>query len=343
MIHERLAKGVTLLLLATGATFAACGDDAPLSPKANFCAKQCACNKCANDEQGTCLDDITNLEDEARDKDCKDQFTTYITCLNNDAECTDGDYDISVCGAEETDVNDCLKPPPPACMTANNGVCDEPEGTNTCAEGSDVMDCATSTCPTSNDGTCDEPEGSGLCPEGSDPIDCNPTSCASQGNGVCDEPEGTGLCPEGSDPIDCNPTSCASQGNGVCDEPEGTGLCPEGSDPIDCPPPTSCQYTNDGECDEPEGTGLCAEGSDVNDCASTCLKCAAYINANKMGTLCTASQSTFNAFNSCACGTCAASCNVGSNYCTGAPPTTACSTCVQNSCSSQYGACVSDM
>jgi hypothetical protein len=47
---------------------------------------------------------------------------------------------------------------------------------------------------------CDEPEGSGTCPEGSDPTDC---FCATKNNGVCNEPEGTDTCPEGSDSPDC--------------------------------------------------------------------------------------------------------------------------------------------
>jgi len=230
MTYERLAKGASLLLLAATSVFAACSEDTPLSPKDNYCTKQCDCNKCTPEEKGTCLDDITNLEDEAREKDCKDQFNTYLTCLNNDAECTDGDYDTSVCFAEETDVNDCLKPPPPPCATTKNGVCDEPEGTNTCGEGTDVDDCkATPTCTTTMNGICDEPggTGTGLCPTGTDVADCSP--CPYANNGTCDEPEGSGLCVEGSDPNDCPTMACVS-----CYEyiSTGTGLLCGNSEPI---------------------------------------------------------------------------------------------------------------
>ena len=94
------------------------------------------------------------------------------------------------------------------------------------------------------DGLCDEPEGTGLCEEGTDPDDCFVDACPTQFDGVCDEPEGTGTCPEGTDPDDCfgaetgledGGQECPWAGDGVCDEPEGTGDCPEGTDPLDCP------------------------------------------------------------------------------------------------------------
>jgi hypothetical protein len=158
---------------------------------------------------------------------------------------------------EGTDPDDC------GCPSENDGVCDEPEGTGLCNEGTDPTDCG-SFCPTTNDGTCDEPEGSNTCAEGTDAADCGAT-CPTAGDGTCDEPEGTGLCDEGTDPIDCPADTCPSAGDGICDEPEGTGLCPEGTDPIDCPADT-CPSVNDGICDEPEGTGLCPEGTDPIDC-----------------------------------------------------------------------------
>lgn len=63
----------------------------------------------------------------------------------------------------------CAPPPPPSCTWPNDNECDEPEGTNLCAEGSDVNDCY---CPWANDGECDEPSGLNLCPWHSDGNDC---------------------------------------------------------------------------------------------------------------------------------------------------------------------------
>jgi len=176
MIHDRMAKGMTFLLLAAATTFAACSGDEPPTANEKYCNQLCDCNQCTEEERGTCLDDMINLEDEAGDKGCKEEFGTYRTCLTSDAECTDGDYDVSVCYVEETDLNSCLKPAPP-CNLTNNGVCDEPEGTGLCAEGSDVMDCSVPPCATAGDGTCDEPEGTGICAEGTDPLDCPAEVC----------------------------------------------------------------------------------------------------------------------------------------------------------------------
>ncbi len=306
MTHERMAKGVTLLFLAAATMFAACTSEEPETVQQKYCNKLCDCNKCTEPERASCIDDKTNLEDEAKDKDCKDEYSTFLVCLTNDAACTDGDYDESVCFAEEGDLDSCMKPPPPPCTLTNNGVCNEPapKGDGLCAAGSDTMDCSVPTCPSAGDGFCDEPEGSGLCAEGSDPLDCG-ASCPSQANGVCDEPGGTGLCVSGSDPLDC---ACSYKGDGFCDEPEGTALCPEGSDPLDC------------------GGGAC-------------VLCSEYAPGSS-ATLCPESESLWNAFYACACGTCAASCSA--NFCNELSPSDPCATCLNSSCNSQLMACFND-
>ena len=66
------------------------------------------------------------------------------------------------------------EPPPAECnpLWIEDGECDEPEGTNLCPEGSDVVDCAGGGgCPAAwiGDGFCDEPD---LCPPGTDVLDC---------------------------------------------------------------------------------------------------------------------------------------------------------------------------
>ncbi|MDC0743478.1 hypothetical protein [Polyangium mundeleinium] len=174
-----MAKGLTLLFFAAATLFAACssGDD-PATPEQKYCNQRCDCNKCTEVELGSCLDDKINQKDEAADADCKDEYSTYLTCLTGDAACSDGDYDESVCYAEESDLDSCLSPAP-TCNLVNNGVCNEPapKGDGLCAAGSDTKDCAIPTCPSAGDGFCDEPEGSGLCAEGSDPLDCPAETC----------------------------------------------------------------------------------------------------------------------------------------------------------------------
>lgn len=178
MNNARLAKGFVALLIAATGTFAACSDDVPVTPESKHCQLQCNCEGCTESEQGTCIDDITNLKSDASDKQCSQEFDDYLTCMNVSATCSDTIYDTSFCFAEETVLNDCLKPKPPACTTVNDGVCDEPEGTNTCAEGSDVMDCSPA-CPYVEDGVCNEPAplGDGLCAPETDTVDCGGTTC----------------------------------------------------------------------------------------------------------------------------------------------------------------------
>lgn len=164
---------------------------------------------------------------------------------------------------EGTDPQDCT------CATELDGICDEPEGTGFCLEGTDPGDCE-NFCATQGNGVCDEPEAGNTCPEGSDVLDCGGATCPTANDGTCDEPEGTATCLEGTDPVDCGATPCPYQGDSVCDEPEGTGLCEEGTDPNDCAAGT-CPYQNDGQCDEPEGSNLCLEGTDPDDCqVATC-------------------------------------------------------------------------
>jgi len=227
MVYQRMIQSIMLLFTA-GVTFAACGSPTPNTPQEKYCSAKCACNKCTPTESSTCLDDIINLGNEAKAADCKDPYDTYLSCLNIDGACTDGDFDEAACFNEETDLNSCIKPPA-ACATANNGVCDEPGiGDGSCAAGTDTMDCMALVCATTNDGICNEPAiGDGTCVTGSDTMDCMPAACASTNDGICDEPEGTATCAEGTDQPDCPCTKCFQY---ATDQPAGT-LC-DASKPV---------------------------------------------------------------------------------------------------------------
>lgn len=177
MVYQRIFRSVMLLCFG-GVAFAACGTSDTQTPQQKYCTAKCNCNKCTPNESATCLDDLVNLQDEATSADCKDPYETYLTCLNADGECTDGNFDESPCFNEETDMKACIKPPP-ACTTINDGICNEPQpkGDGTCASGTDEKDCMPPACLTTNDGVCDEPEGTGTCPDGSDIVDCPCTKC----------------------------------------------------------------------------------------------------------------------------------------------------------------------
>jgi len=304
MLNKLVSRSVGIVFLA-GIAFAACGEETASTPQAQYCTQVCDCNKCSDSERASCVDDANNLQDDAKNRDCREAYDTYFTCITKDATCEDGLYDDSACFNEETDLNDCINPPP-ACATTNDGVCDEPPpaGNDKCAKGSDKTDCAIKPCPTVNDGVCDEPKGTNTCDLGSDPVDCAPAPCPYINNGQCDEPGGTAFCEEGSDTVDCY---CATANNGVCDEPQGTGMCLSGTDTVDCTP---------------------------------CVTCSEFAQTGE-GKLCPASQGLYDALDACTCTqTCAAACS--DDYCIGISPGTLCSDCITMNCSVQLNACYDD-
>lgn len=339
MAMRKMIQGATLAIFFSAMTFAACGGtDTQLSPTGKYCDRRCACEKCTPAELASCNDDKSNEASEAAAAGCKSEFNEYLTCVVNDAECTDGLYDDSACFNEETDVRNCINPPPP-CASKNDGICDEPapKGNGKCPTGSDSADCGGGACASTNDGICDEPQGTGKCPAGTDVLDCMGGPCATTNNGICDEPGGTGKCLAGTDTVDC---PCDYKNDGTCDEPQGTGFCEPGTDAVDCA--GGCATTNDGVCDEPQGTNTCAAGTDTADCSMACVTCGAYLDMGT-GTLCPTSATLYQALDNCACnGACSTDC--GDNYCFGDPPTSTCLTCLQSGgCATQFNACINDL
>jgi hypothetical protein len=125
----------------------------------------------------------------------------------------------SVTPPPNTQTNTGLRNPCPA-EWQGDGDCDEPEGLNLCAEGTDVLDCSS---PYSNYGT--GPGWSGGRNFGPDTGRTPPTNtatntgllnpCPYNNDGDCDEPEGLNLCAEGTDAADCsNPHSNYGSGRG---------------------------------------------------------------------------------------------------------------------------------
>ena len=303
-----------------GLAFAgACATGKELEPEKSSlaqraCEAQCDCLQCNDAQQDKCEDDLDVLTEQAHDKDCQSQLADYLDCIGDDAECQGAQFDTEACGALAASFNACMATTSSGCATVGNGVCDEPEGTGSCAQGTDIADCAGSVvCPTVN-------------------------------NGVCDEPgKGNGTCPAFSDIADCNAGTCSSTFNGVCDEPEGTGLCPEGSDASDCTPASDCLYANDGICDEPEGSGYCAEGTDPLDCggSGSCSTCYEYGYESSALPLCASSAALWDAVSNCICSYgCPSEC---ATVCGGGATDSYCDSCVSTYCSTELDACYNDL
>jgi hypothetical protein len=265
----------------------------------SYCEAYCECQECDDLAMDQCEADQNTAEQQAEDAGCLDEYESLAECAAEDGECVGGQYEVTDACAEQANAYLVCASGGEICPTTGDGVCNEPEGTNTCAEGSDIADC--NTCATTNNGTCDEPEGTGTCPEGTDVFDCTGSGCPWTNNGTCDEPEGTGACPEGTDVNDCDAPPCATTNNGVCDEPEGTAICPEGTDVNDCVV-ESCDSM--GSCD------LCQECAFAGPCATqlnTCQNnpdCTAFAGCiNDCQTSCQNNSDPDNCMNICVNGT----------------------------------------
>lgn len=156
-------------------TFAACGGDVATTtpePSKTYCELACDCEGCSAVEFDYCTDEFEDLSRTAAQMGCEASFRTYNACLET-RTCELASLDRSGCDDKFDALSICMGSPP-GCPTTGNGVCDEPEGSNTCAEGSDPDDCAApAPCMSTNNGVCDEPEGTGTCAEGTDQADCN--------------------------------------------------------------------------------------------------------------------------------------------------------------------------
>ena len=148
---------------------------------ASACDAICECEACTDAELEACQAQEQATEDQASQAGCDDELDAYLECAAESGECVNGQYGAVGCDDELAAYATCGGS---GCPTANDGTCDEPEGTGTCAEGTDPIDCGGGTCATTNNGVCDEPEGTGTCAEGTDVADCSgPQSCDSMG--VC--------------------------------------------------------------------------------------------------------------------------------------------------------------
>lgn len=285
-------------------------DKASLAQQA--CEAQCDCLACSDSQLDKCESDMDILVEAAEDKNCDQHLDAYLECIG-DAECQGTQLDTAECGQMAAVYNACMDSAP-ACSSVGDGTCDEPEGTGTCPEGTDIADCV----------------GNGVCP--------------TQNNGVCDEPGvGNGTCPLLSDIADCTGGTCSSTYDGTCDEPEGTGICPEGSDTYDCTATGDCTYPGDGICDEPEGTGICAEGTDPLDCggSGSCSSCYEYGYEGAVDPLCAGSVALWDAVSNCICSYgCPSEC---SGACSGGSADSYCQSCMDTYCASELQACYDDI
>lgn len=191
------------------------------------------------------------------------------------------------------------------CLTAGNGACEDGSGASgvqTCAYGSDCVDCGVHiggngvclhTCATDGNGVCED-SGSGsksnACPWGTDCADCGSrllictNTCPHANNGTCNYDDGT--CALGTDCADCG-LWFGGRGQNKCDG--STGSSCTGSKVV------AAKYAGDGikEC--------CDCGWDALDCG---MQFGTFCDATSISTCCNAAGDACGIANNgiCDCG-----------------------------------------
>jgi hypothetical protein len=156
----RLAAFVWFAALAACASPSSEVDEtaAPLS-----CKVACSCSNCSDADLESCIEDVEGLTNDANDAECNGSLKAYLSCLAHDTECTDGELDTSICGPEDEQLRTCIHPPPAKSPDQTSGSSSSSSSSTGTGGG---------TCAYTYDGVCDEPEGTGYCPEGTDSYDC---------------------------------------------------------------------------------------------------------------------------------------------------------------------------
>jgi hypothetical protein len=132
-----------------------------------------------------------------------------------------------------------------------------------------------------------------------------------------------------------------------CDD---NNRCELGNDPEDCVcndcwVKSQCNEAancvNDGMCSQEEGC-FCEDCSATPECQGYCLSCEEYVTYySTTQFFCAGSEALFQGLDNCACGgPCAADC--GGNHCLGNTPDQACLTCMEETCTAPYDACLGD-
>lgn len=107
-----------LHLVALGALLAVlpgCG-----TSLADLCEEVCDCEGCSDAQLEECIDESEEIEEAAEELGCEDQLDDWVSCIDSELECRDGDADTDGCEQEEQAVARCGKGSP-----AGMSACDQ--------------------------------------------------------------------------------------------------------------------------------------------------------------------------------------------------------------------------
>jgi hypothetical protein len=161
---------------------------------------------------------MDDLGSEANSGQCEDALDGYYDCLEKDAICDEATYDTSTCRTEEKVLSTCI-----------NGTSGSGGASSATSSASASGSGGAGPCPYTEDGACDEPEGTNLCPEGTDVVDCG-GACITCSAALAGTTTGS-LCPASQSLYDalsacaCTSTTCSVSCPNFCVGLADTSTC----------------------------------------------------------------------------------------------------------------------
>ena len=194
-----VAMGALALVAAfIGCTQAAVGDGANADPSLSAsCFSQCECESCQDGERDACVSAAETLEKDAKNADCANSLGAYTDCVTANAECNDGQYEVSGCEDELAKLDGCMD----GGAGGAGGATVSAAATTSSGPGSTSV--TTSTGAVTCDGTGDCGGGSSGC-----------VACSFNG-GICTEPYQA--CIASQECVDFGDCASACNGNPPCE------------------------------------------------------------------------------------------------------------------------------
>ncbi len=76
-----------------------------------LCDKACDCEDCDAGEHADCVDAFDDLEEDASDEGCDDDYRAFVDCLDQKMECDDDQISLERCEDEGEELAECLDEP----------------------------------------------------------------------------------------------------------------------------------------------------------------------------------------------------------------------------------------
>lgn len=76
----------------------------------SICDRVCECEQCTDADRTQCVSSGEQFENQAVAAGCQDQYDEYLSCLDDNLVCTNGEAEASGCGAAVSALDSCVRP-----------------------------------------------------------------------------------------------------------------------------------------------------------------------------------------------------------------------------------------